>query len=396
MAAIKARVAAIKAGVAVTNVLEKIGRWLALLSLPATLQAAVLPEDRVDILYHSFDGGGVTIDGPSVLVRKNIANTVSVYGNYYVDMVSSASIDVEATASPYSEERAEVSAGLDYLHDKTIMSLSYTRSEEDDYEAQTVGFGISQDFFGDLTTVGLGFSLGSDTVKSNADSSFEDQADHRRYSLSLTQILTENLIANLSVETVVDEGYLNNPYRSVRYLDSNSGVGYSYEKELYPRTRNSDAAAIRALYYLPYRASLRAEFRTFSDSWGISADAAELRYTHPFAERWMLELKYRFYDQTQADFYSDLFAFSEATNFRARDKELSSFTTQTLGIGVSYEFRAGFLSMFDKSTVNLYWDHMQFDYDNFRDVTQSGFAPGEEPSYRFDADVIRFFLSFWY
>ena len=43
--------------------------------------AAVLPEDRLDILYHSFDGGGVTIDGPSVLVRKNIKETVSVYAN---------------------------------------------------------------------------------------------------------------------------------------------------------------------------------------------------------------------------------------------------------------------------------------------------------------------------
>ena len=358
--------------------------------------AAVLPEDRADILYHSFDGGGVTIDGPSVLVRKEIADTVSVYGNYYVDMVSSASIDVEATASPYSEERTEASIGIDYLYDKTIMSLSYTSSDEDDYQAETVGFGISQDFFGDLTTLGLGFSLGSDTVKQNGNPDFEDEAEHRRYSLTLTQILTKNLIANLSVETVVDEGYLNNPYRQVRYANPTVPLGYSYEQELYPRTRNSDAAAIRALYYLPYRAALRLEYRTFSDSWGIAADAAEVRYTHPLKDRWLLEVKYRHYDQTQADFYNDLFAFSEATTFRARDKELSAFSTQTFGIGVSYELKTGWLSAFDKSTVNFYWDHMQFDYDNFRDVTASGFAPGEEPTYSFDADVIRFFLSFWY
>ncbi len=369
---------------------------LACAALANNSLAAVLPEDRADILYHSFDGGGVTVDGPSVLVRKEVADTVSVYGNYYVDMVSSASIDVKATASPYSEERTETSVGIDYLHDKTIMSLSYTNSDEDDYQAETVGFGISQDFFGDLTTLSMGFSLGSDTVKQNNNPDFEDEADHRRYSLGLSQILTRNLVANLSVETVVDEGYLNNPYRQVRYLNPAVPLGYSYEQELYPRTRNSDAAAVRALYYLPYRAALRFEYRTYSDSWGIEADAAELRYTHPLEDRWLLELKYRFYDQSQADFYNDLFGFSEATTFRARDKELSSFSTQTFGIGVSYELRAGVLSMFDKSTVNLYWDHMQFDYDNFRDVTATGFAPGEEPTYSFDADVIRFFLSFWY
>jgi hypothetical protein len=109
----------------------------------------------------------------------------------------------------------------------------------------------------------------------------------------------------------------------------------------------------------------------------------------------MFEVKYRAYDQTQADFYSDLFDFKEATSFRARDKELSSFTTQTFGIGVSYEFKTGFLNMFEKSTINAYWDHIQFDYDNFRDVT-SGAPVGEEPLYSFDADVIRLYLSFWY
>ncbi|MBR9912801.1 MAG: DUF3570 domain-containing protein [Gammaproteobacteria bacterium] len=359
------------------------------------LQAAVLPADRADILYHAYDGGGAQIDGPSVLVRKEFADTVSVYGNYYVDMVSSASIDVEATASPYSEERTEASVGIDYLNDKTLLSLAFTGSSENDYDAKTVSVGISQDFFGDLTTIGLGFSIGNDTVGNNNDASFQEDTEHRRYNLSLTQVLTRSLIASLVVETVVDEGFLNNPYRSVRYLDPSVGSGYSYEPERYPATRNSDAVALRALYYLPYRAALRGEVRSFSDSWGISASAYELRYTHPLANHWMLEFKYRAYSQDKADFYSDLFAFSEATNFRARDKELSTFASQTFGVGVSYEFKPGFLPYVDKSSINLYWDHIQFDYDDFRDVT-SGAAVGEEPLYSFDADVIRLFLSVWY
>jgi hypothetical protein len=65
---------------------------LAPLAWPA--QAAVLPDDRADVLYHRYEGGGVTIDGPSVLVRKKFAEKYSVSANYYVDMVSSASIDV--------------------------------------------------------------------------------------------------------------------------------------------------------------------------------------------------------------------------------------------------------------------------------------------------------------
>src|SRR5262245_66449830 len=57
-------------------------------------RAGVLPEDRADLLYFRYDGGGVTINGPSVLVRKSVGEHVSVAANYYIDMVSSAAIDV--------------------------------------------------------------------------------------------------------------------------------------------------------------------------------------------------------------------------------------------------------------------------------------------------------------
>ena len=125
---------------------------LALL-LSSGAQAAVLPADRADIMYHQYDGGGMTIDGPSVLVRKAVSDSVSLSANYYVDQVSSASIDVVTTASPYTEERTEYSVSGDYLLNKTILSLGMTTSSENDYDATTYFLGISQDFFGDLSTL---------------------------------------------------------------------------------------------------------------------------------------------------------------------------------------------------------------------------------------------------
>ena len=63
------------------------------------------------MLYHRYDGGGVTIHGPSVLVRKKMAEKYSVSANYYVDMVTSASIDVEVSgASEYKEERTSTAS----------------------------------------------------------------------------------------------------------------------------------------------------------------------------------------------------------------------------------------------------------------------------------------------
>jgi len=364
--------------------------------------AAVLPEERADTMYHSYSGGGVTIDGPSVLVRKNIGNKVSLSANYYVDMISGASIDVEATASRYSEQRDEYSLGADYLVDKTTMSLSYTNSSESDYQAETVGFGISQDFFGDLSNLSMRVSYGSDDVMRNGDEDFFAQAEHRRYSIGWSQILTTKLIAELSVETVSDEGFLNNPYRQVRFLDPSKPLGFSYQFEEYPDTRNSDAVALRAKYRLPYRAAIKSEYRRYADSWGIESDNIEFRYTHPLeTENLILEGKLRFYQQSGADFYSDLFPYQNAATFLARDKELSDFTSTAIGIGASYQLPERWALFERRNTVNLYWDYIMFDYDNFRDVRVSSnegntILPGEEPAYSFNAHVVRLFWSVWF
>lgn len=378
---------------AVVAVINRLLAWL-LLVFFCSAEAGVLPEDRADVLYHSYDGGGAEISGPSILVRKKFREDVSVTVNHYVDSVSSASIDVISTASPYSEERQENSISVDYLYEKTTMGVGYTLSDESDYEAQTVNVNFSQDFFGDLTTLNLGYALGSNTVGRNGDDSFNEAVDTRSYRMSVSQIVTQDLLLVASMEAITDEGYLNNPYRSVRYLDS-STRGYSYQPEVYPNTRTSTALALRGKYFLPYRAALQLGYRFFSDSWGIRADTFEIGYVHPWQEQWLFELSWQYYDQGQADFYNDLFPYQDAQNFLARDKEMSSFSDQAIGFGVSYEFIQNGAGLIKKGSVNFNIDHIMFDYRNFRDVTVVS-APGEEPLYSFDANVIRFFVSIWF
>jgi len=356
----------------------------------------VLPEDRVDVLLHSFDGGGVTIQGPSVLVRKQFAQKFSASANYYVDKVQSASIDVITTASPYKEERKQWSLGLDYLHDRWMLNVGIIDSEEPDYSAKTFSFGVSQDLFGDLTTVSLGYSLGKNEVMRRGDPTFKEPMDTQSYRLGLSQILTKNLLAGFSYETITDEGFLNNPYRQVRYLDPSNPQGYSYEREVYPRTRTSDAAAFRLRYYLPYRAAIYGEYRTFSDTWQIKGNTFELGYTHPHGG-WIFDGKLRFYDQPRgASFYNDLFPYANSQNFMARHKELSVFNSQDLRLEASYDFLKGGWKFVEKGTVNVVYDHMLFNYDDFRDLRVTGVAPGAEPLYHFDADVIQVFVSFWF
>lgn len=356
--------------------------------------ASVLPEDRTDVLYHRYDGGGVTIDGPSVLVRKSVGKNVSLAANYYVDMVSSASIDVITTASPYTEERTQYSLSGDYLRGNTTVSAGYTNSVESDFDANTYSLALSQDMFGQLTTLTLSYSYGDDTVRRSDNPDFFRDNTRQQYGIGVTQILTRNLIAALNVEVITDEGFLNNPYRSVRFQDVGSPVGYSFEPELYPRTRTTNAFGVKAKYYLPYRAALEAQYRYFTDTWDIESHTASLTYIHPWRD-FTFTAKYRFHDQTGAHFFRDIFSRSEATNFRGRDKELSPLQSQTLKLAAAYEFISDGWGFIDKGTVNVSVDYLQVDYEEFRDIS-TGAPLGSEPFYALDASVLQVFFSLWY
>ncbi len=365
-----------------------------LLAAVAPADAGVLPDDRADVLYHRYDGGGVTIDGPSLLVRKKFAEKYGVTANLYMDMVSSASIDVMTTASPYTEERKQASLAADMLNGKSTYSVSFTNSDETDYTANSASFDVSQDMFGDLTTVSFGFSRGWDEVRKRGDDTFSEPVDRRTYRFGISQIVTPTLMMGLSYELVSDEGFLNNPYRSVRYLDPGSPAGFAFQPEVYPHTRTSNAASIRARYFLPYRAALHGEYRYFTDTWDINAHTAEVSYTHPWGERWIFELGLRYYTQSAAEFYSDLFPRADAQNFLARDKELSTFSNQMLSLGATYELSLGW-KFLQRSTLSFFYDRMEFQYDDFRDIRTAG-APGTEELYGFGANVFRLYFSGWF
>jgi hypothetical protein len=372
-------------------------RRIALLFLPPfAAVAGVLPDDRADLMYHYYDGGGVTIDGPSLLVRKKFAEKYAVDASYYVDMVSSASIDVITTASPYKEERTQYGVGFEYLRGKVTYTANFSNSSENDYTADTASLAISQDMFGDLTTVSLYFTRGWDDVTRRGDATFGEKVDRRIYGVDISQIATKKLILGLSFETITEEGFLNNPYRQVRFVDPDAALGYSYEPERYPGTRTGNALAIRGRWYLPYRAAIEGDYRFYTDTWDILGHTAEVSYTQPIFDEWTFDVHARFYTQNAAEFYSDLYPRENFQNFLARDKELASMTSMTLGFGLAYEFKPGRLEFLDKAALNFRYDRIHFDYDDFRDLRVTGVPPGSEPLYNFDADVIRFFFSGWF
>lgn len=377
--------------------------WLfALLLFGTGVHAAVLPDDRADVFYSTYKGGGMDITGKSVLVRKKFAETLSVQGEYFVDTVSGASIDVLSNASTIHDERKQKTLSLDYIRGKTAYSASYSNSKESDYISDNWHVGISHDMFGDLTTVTLGYTRGWDTVSARSGNliSKMGQVDRRSYDLGLSQIFTRNLIGSVMLEVITDEGFLNNPYRFVRYVDLTDARGWNTEPETYPHTRTSTAVTAKARYYLWYRAAASASYRYFSDTWGIRGNTVELGYTHPLGNRWIIEGRLRLYRQNAANFYSDLFSRRDAYNFLARDKDLAAGQNISIGGKLTYAFLPDGWKMFKRGTVTLDVSRIQFKYDDFRDIKDygvaNGFTAGTEPLYRFHANVMQLYASMFF
>jgi hypothetical protein len=383
--------------------------------------AGVLPDDRTDALYHRYQGGGITIQGPSILIQKKVTDNFAVNANWYQDYISSASIDVKLSASPYKEKRTQKSAGFQYLHGKSTYSAGYINSVEPDYKSNTAYYSVSQDMFGDLTTISMTYTRGWDKVyrdvkdaasgrivndprfgnddTTGADVSFRN-ADHRGYAVGLSQILTRNLIASFNFEVLTDQGYLQSPYRQILYLTPGQGLGFKQSVQKYPNTRTSNAGAVSLKYYLPwYRAAVTGKYRYFSDTWGIRAHTAELGYTHPW-KRLIFDGTLRFYTQNAATFYSDLFPRLNFQNFEARDRELAAFNSYTVGAGVSYDFPIPRNRWVNRSSLNLRFDHLLINYKDYRNAlligTNTAFTPGNEPLYKLNANILQLFVSVWF
>src|ERR1700719_2960813 len=381
---------------------------LALGVIAAPALGGVLPEDRADVMYHYYNGGDITVEGPSVLIRKKVGDNLSFTVNYYEDMISSASIDVKLSASPYHEKREQWSGGADYLHGKSTYSAGFITSREPDYKANTSYFAVSQDMFGDLTTLTLGYRRGWDRIYEDRKDSQTQQivtdtifyngrpatADHRGYSLSLTQILTRNAILGFNYELLTDQGYLANPYRKIRYLSQGQGAGFTLADQVYPNTRTSHSASTQLKYYLPYRAALTGQYRFFRATWGVRAHTAELDYTHPVSKHLILDGSLRYYRQGAADFYSDLFPRADYQNFMARDRELAAFHSYTVGAGASYQFMVPGVHWISKSSANVRVDHLLVDYSDFRNALLAGtYGAGNEPLYKLNANIFQVFVS---
>lgn len=358
--------------------LQRLLPGLAPTLVAAPAGAATLPEERSELAYHYYDGGGVRASGPALLVRKSLADKVSLSAGYYVDAVSNASIDVVTTASPFKETRQAYDIGADWLVRDSLVSMSLYASREPDYDANAVSLDVAHEVFGAMTTVSMGFTRASDEVRKAYDPAFQDVAKHWQYRFGVTQILSPRWITSANFEAVSDAGYLGSPYRAARVFGATV-------PERVPRTRSSRAIKLRSLYDYgdgPTRTALKAEYRYFWDNWDIDAHTAEFGAGRYVAPGWLAEASWRYHKQGKALFYSDN-APAESL-YISRNRQLSTF--HSVAVGARGSWTAGGSWAKYGLKLNASYELRRFSFSDFTDVRT-------QKAYSFDANIVQLYVT---
>ena len=360
-------------------------QWLARLAgvlagaIGATPSHAMnLPENRAEGMLHIFRGGGVTASGPALLVRKSLADRVSLSASYYVDSVSNASIDVVTTASPFRERRDAYDLGVDYVVRDSLISVSTSYSKEPDYTARNVSLDVTQEVFGGMTAINMGYTRASDNVSRTDDPTFADVAKHWQYRLGVTQVLSPTWLMSANVEAISDSGFLGNPYRAARVFGATV-------PERHPRTRSSRSFKFRTIVDLGSRNSVRAEYRYFYDTWDVRAHTVEAGYSAYVGPDWLVDGFVRVNGQKQALFYSD--NANAAVTYITRNRQLSDFNGFSLGGKLTHTYRR--VPGEYEIKLNAGYELMRFKYSNFTDVRTGG-------AYAFTAHVVQVYVSATY
>lgn len=339
------------------------GRWWRVLfgavAVTPVAQAVDLGGDRAEALLHAYDGGGVRATGPALLVRKTLKDRVALTGSLYVDMVSSASVDVVSSASPYRERRTALDLGGEFVLRDALVKVGVGSSREPDYRVRSLAVDVAQDFFGGMSTLNLGFSRGSDDVGKTGVSGWIDHATRWQYRLGLTQLLSPRWLASANLELMADEGLLGSPYRVARVY------GAAVPERL-PRTRSGRALRLAARGDVERAGGvLRAEWRHYWDNWGLGADTLEFGHARSFGPRWSAEALLRWHRQSAALFYRDN-ADSE-TRYITRNRQLGSFASWSLGAKLRHALPWGGADA-ERWWLHAAYEFKRFDYRDFTDL----------------------------
>jgi len=292
------------------------------------------------------------------------------------------------------------SVNADYAHSSddrnTIWNADVSFATEYDYTSFGFGGGITQLFNEKNTTIGIsgkvyldtwqpiyptelkayadvngnqnqGFFNGITILNQNGNASTQwrplngirliQDKGRNSYSVSFSfsQILSQNAQFSVFLDVVKQQGWLANPLQRVYFGDvPNYYIGNAASIPNYTSSNNTDVfqladdierlpsnrlkipVGVRLNYFVNEVISLRTYYRYYFDDWGMHSNTASLEMPIKISDQFTLYPSYRYYDQTNADYFAPYEQNLSTSEFYTSDFDLAQFSAQQFGMGLSY------------------------------------------------------------
>lgn len=305
------------------------------LPLAPTPAVAETAPTRTTVSYKYLDYLDFQPDAERVRVRANALSVVSPINDQWsfsagaiTDAISGASPKYYTNALTRLEDyRRAQNVSLTHWRSSGSISFSHAQSAERDYVSKSIGLTALwyvDDTKNTALTAGVGASR--DVVNVPFRGVNNEGKSVNEILFGLTQVLSQNDIAQLITRYSAGHGYYDDPYKSF---------------DQRPRERDGHSVLLRWNHHLPsLESTIRSSYRWYQDSYGIRAHTLGLEYVQPLVDgRWVVTPLVRWYTQTAAQFYvpanpgpNGRTYPSEDALFYSQDQRLSAFGAQTLGL----------------------------------------------------------------
>ncbi|MDQ7917326.1 DUF3570 domain-containing protein [Mesonia sp. MT50] len=188
------------------------------------------------------------------------------------------------------------------------------------------------------------FTQNTITGNTNYNPRFSEFKDEGRNSYSLgfgfSQILHKNVQGSLALDFVKQDGLLSTPFQRVYFSDVADSFIDDFQLadaiERLPDSRFKVAVGGRLNWYLNETFTVRTFYRYYFDDWGISSHTASIEVPIKITDKFTLYPSYRFYNQTEADYFRPYESALSTDDFYTSDYDLSEYSANQIGFGVSY------------------------------------------------------------
>lgn len=293
-----------------------------LLNLNRSFRTAA--EDRIEYRYEDYkeDAGRVRVHTQTAYFETDLNPKVAVKGQFVYDAISGATPtggppaagDRQVPLVELHDRRYSGNIGADLKYGNTTTTPGFAYSSESDYQSVGISLNEAIDFNQRNTTLNLGIAHNFDRVSGfyQRTPASKDSTD---FLVGINQLLTPHTFVTLNLTLGYSMGYLTDPYKGVNFTFSYpvdaydpASVDVNHEEKRPDHKFRQVVQAGITHFIEKLNGSVEASYRFHHDDWGIFSHTAELDWHQKIGKKLLLSPFFRYYYQTQADFYATRFA----------------------------------------------------------------------------------------